>query len=195
MTSVRADGDREPELEAVRRAEARLATDSAQAIHELESLAERGSVASMICLAEAYDKGVGGKPDLAKCEEWFRRASDSGSDYARYALGRIYLARKQNAWAYQLIHAAASNGFSPAQIRLGDMYRHGIAVKRDAQRAQELYERAAAAGNVYGKLRLSSLYMHGPSLRFFSGVSQPKLFLKGWRLWLSALHDAIFDRD
>jgi len=181
----------EPDPEALRSAQNSLSTNPVQALKKLRELANRGSTMSKIYLADAYEKGVGGAPDLAACEEWLRRASETGSSYATFRLGKLYLKIRQQARAYDAFCASASKSYAPAQTVLAEMYFQGVPIKRDVDRAIDLLEQAATQGHVYAKGRLAQLYLHGMSGYFFGGVLHPNRFIRGLWLWSTGFYDAL----
>lgn len=183
----------EPDYDAASRAQSLLSTDVQQGLENLKELAERGSVISKIYLAEAYEKGVAGDPDIATSVDWLRRATESGSSYAFYKLGRLYLRIKQFARAYEAFRTAAVDNFAPAQALLGEMYLKGAAVQRNVDRAIEFFEKAAAQNNVYAMGQLITLYIHGAPPRFhFGGILRPKRFLRGLSIFCRGMYLAIF---
>jgi len=173
-----------------------LSTDVQQGLENLKELAERGSVISKIYLAEAYEKGVAGDPDLATSVDWLRRATESGSSYAFYKLGRLWLRTRQYARAYEAFRTAAGDNFAPAQALLGEMYLKGAAVQKNVDRAIEFFEQAASQGNLYAMGWLITLYVNGaPPRFFFGGILRPKRFLRGLSIFCRVMCQAIFSNS
>lgn len=52
-------------------------------------------------------------------------------------------------------------GYAPAQYELGEMYYHGLGVKKDLNKAAELYHLAAKQGDAEAQFNLSVLYSEG----------------------------------
>ena len=177
----------EPDLDALHRFHAMLTTDRAQALVGLKELAERGSVSSMLQIAEAYRNGTGTDVDLLQSNEWFRRATDAGSMLASYELARNYMQTKDYDKAIEMYSLGAENGYPPSMHMLGAFYATGRRVPRDRNKARELFEGAAAQGHLYEKAKLRCLLMRGgfgfrQRLRGVRlALSIPKDLVKIWR--------------
>ena len=52
-------------------------------------------------------------------------------------------------------------GYAPAQYELGEMYEFGMGMKKDMQKASELYHLAAKQGNAKAQFNVSTLYANG----------------------------------
>jgi len=175
--------DSEPDMEALRHFHAMLATDPVGALAGLKDLSDRGSVMSMVYVADAYRRGIGTGVDLLQSNEWFRRATDAGSMVASYELARNYLEANASDKALEMLSMGAEKGYPPSMNVLGMMYVRGRRVPRDFNRARELLEGAAAQGHLYAKANLTNLLIKG---RF--GFRQR---LRGLRLILSVPKDLI----
>lgn len=92
-----------------------------EAFEAYKAQAERGDVQAMCAVAECYDYGVIGNPDLEKAFDWWSRAAEKNYAPALNALGTFY---------------------SP------DSY-HARLFGTDEEKAKTLFEQSAAAG--YGK--------------------------------------------
>jgi uncharacterized protein len=173
----------EPDLEKLRHSYGMLKTNPSEALHDLRDLADRGSVMSMIYIANAYRNGVGTNTDLRQAEEWYRRAADGGSILASYELGRVFLERKEYHSAKEAFDIGVSQNYPPSMHMLALMYLRGTGVVRDISKARDLLERAAALGHIFSKRNIGVLLMKG-----HFGLSQVP---KGVLLLLSALKDAL----
>jgi uncharacterized protein len=89
---MQATWENEPSLEQLRHAYALLTKEPIQALEQLRELAGRGSVMSMVYIANAHRRGRGVDRDLPRAKEWYSKASERGSALASYELGRIHLA-------------------------------------------------------------------------------------------------------
>jgi TPR repeat protein len=85
--------DSEPDLEQLHKAYGLLSTDPEQALVKLRILADRGSLMSMVYIANAYRNGIGVKVDIPQSEYWYTLAANGGSALASYELGRMFLDR------------------------------------------------------------------------------------------------------
>jgi len=172
----------EPDIEQLRRLHALLRTDAARALNGLEGLAERGSLMSMLYIANAFSEGVGVRADPQQSEQWYRKAADCGSMLARYELGRLLLKREEYRAAQEAFERGMSQNHAPSIHMLALMYLRGQGVSKDKRRARELLEKSASLGHVFSKRNLGVLLM--------SGDFGPTQRLRGVSLFLSALRDA-----
>lgn len=186
----------EPDPEGLRVATRELSIDKTSAFRMFQQLAEQGSVAGAVTLADLFCQGIEGKPDTAAAERWLRRASEGGSTRASYRLGKLYMDIGQYARAYEVLSSESCREYAPAQLMLAEIYLRGIAIPKNTDRALALLESAAAQGNAYAKGRLAQLYIHGLHIQgagcFLCGLRHPRRFLRGIRLWLSGFGDALF---
>jgi TPR repeat protein len=180
----------EPDLQQLRRAHGLLTTDPARALTDLKSLADRGSVMSMVYIADAYKNGIGTRVDLSQAREWYTRAGDLGSLLSIYELGRLCLDLKQYSDAKYAFERGAARGHMPSMNMLGKMYYNGLAGEKNFAKSRELFEKSAAMGHVFAKRNLGVLLLKG-------GFG-PTQALRGVWLFLSALKDVplllYFDR-
>lgn len=72
------------------------------------------------------------------------------------------------------LQQAAHGGDAQAQYSLGMMYRYGLAVPRDPQRAAELLRQAAAQGDAKAAFELGNM------LYFGDGVAQDRALGEAW---------------
>jgi TPR repeat protein len=178
------DWDQEPDLAALRHAIDVKRVNPLEGEVLLRRLVEKGSVQSMVHLGYLYAYRVedSGGPDLREAERWYRRACEAGSVEAGFHLGRFYLKTKSNDQAREAFEIGARRGYAPCLFHLGRMYRDGLSVESQFDRAREMFERAASLDHIYAKRALGRLLLSG---RFgFLGR------LKGLRLVLAAAIDA-----
>jgi TPR repeat protein len=151
----------EPDLTALHDAHGLLATDPQRAITKLTDLAERGSLMSMVYLAEACKSGAGTSVDAERAEEWYERAARGGSVLATYHLGRIYLNRMDFPRAEEAFRAGENKGYMPSAHQLGRMLAGGIGVPKNVNAGREHLERASRGGYVFAKRDLALLLLSG----------------------------------
>jgi hypothetical protein len=132
-----------------------LRTDPAQALNDLEALASRDSLMSMVYLGWAYSKGDGLDQDARKAEEWYRKAADAGSVMAGFYLGVLLLNQGRFEQAIREFELGVKSEFTPSIDRLGKMYFYGLGVPSDILKAKELWQRAANRGHVRAMRRLA----------------------------------------
>lgn len=171
----------EPDLTELHHAYGLMATDPARAVAKLTELAERGSLMSVVYLAESYKKGIGVNVDVEKADELYNRAAKGGSVVALHHIGRDYLEKSQFSKAEEAFKISADKGYLPSVGQLGKMYAKGIGVPEDLNKGREYLERASSAGYVYAKGELARLLMRGK----FGNLAR----IRGAALFLVAIKD------
>lgn len=151
----------EPDVTLLLRARAMLKTESSQALHDLEKLADHGSLMSMVYIAWAYSNGEGLHLDLEQAEAWYRRAVDGGSILASLYLGTLYGKQRKFDQEIEAYSIGVIKDFPPSIYRLGWLYFMGYGVDRDLTKARELWERASKLGHVRAKRYLGLSMMQG----------------------------------
>jgi TPR repeat protein len=175
--------EQEPDIDEIRRLHGMLSSDAVRALEGLKELAERGSVMSMLYLADAYRTGTGTDIDPSQSQEWFGRAAAAGSLLASYELGGIHWDAKDYENAHREFSGGAAKKYAPSMNLLAMIYVNGLGVPVDVQRARELLEGAVAQGHVFAKRNLGCLLMKG-----HMGVWQ---IPRGFLLFLSAFMDVL----
>jgi len=156
-----------------------LATEPARALVELKALAARGSVVSMLYIADAYRKGRGTAVEIYEAKDWYTRAMQSGSVTGCYELGRIYYEQRNYSKAEEAFRQGESKNHAPSIHMLGLMHLKGIGVEKNRDKARELFEKASSLGHVFAKRNLAILLMTG---RY--GASQ---FVRGLTLFVTGI--------
>lgn len=177
------DWAKEPDQGELFRAYEQLAIAPAEALERLKGLAERGSIMSMLYLADAYRNGMGIKVDLVQAQSWYRSAANCGSIPASYELGRVLYDLKSYAESKAAFEVGEAHKYAPSINMLGMMYLQGVGVERSISKARDLLEQASGLGNVFAKRNLAVLLMRG--------ADGPLGFLRGVGLFLVALKDIV----
>jgi TPR repeat protein len=166
------DWTKEPDLGELRAAYALLEINFDQARPKLERLSDRGSIASMWYLGDAYSSGTYAAKNLNEAKIWYERAESSGWMPASYRLGRTYYNLKNYASAFEAFSRGAAKNYSPAIYRLGMMYEEGLGTRKDLIECRRLLNIAVADGHLYAKRDLAGLYMKGTFgvLNIFKGL-------------------------
>lgn len=160
-SNCKIDWSNEPDLDGLRRAYGMIETDVAQAITELTVLAERGSIMSMVYLADIFAAGKRAQKDEAAAVSWYTRAYARGSYIAMYNLGAIYYNSKRYQEAKEIFEAEACMNDTPSMYHLANIYLLQQGSAGDIDKALDLLERAAALGHIYAKKRLALLFISG----------------------------------
>ncbi len=120
-----------------------------------QQAAELGDAAAMNELAENYSTG-------AEALQWFNRAAEAGNSQAMLSLGGLYLVgsdvvQQNDQEAARWFQKAAGLKNPAAMYNLAGLYEEGRGVARDADKARQLYQEAAALGNALAQRRLTEL--------------------------------------
>ena len=128
-----------------------LDRNPAEAIRLYRIAAELDSTNAMNNLGQIYLSDEAGPPQVEEGLRWLTLASERGNRFAAYNLGRHYrdgkIIKADPALALLLFERAADLGFAPARIAMGDLYRTGQGVKRDAGEAAFQYLLAEATAD------------------------------------------------
>ena len=120
-------------------------------IEELLKQAQAGDANAQSNLALMYELGRGVKQDYAKAREWLEKAAEQGNAMAQNNLGFFYTQENTGMQDYALAHKwlekAVANKWSPALTTLAFLYNNGLGVKKDRERALDLYRQAAEEFN------------------------------------------------
>lgn len=98
--------------------------------------------------------------------EKLRQAATNGNPAAAYEIG-ARLAEGRGGVARDLktaakwLELAATQGFAPAQYRLGSFHREGLGVAKDSKQAFAWFEKAAQQGNILAMHNLAVLHAEG----------------------------------
>ena len=106
-------------------------------------------------LAENYSTGV-------EALQWFNRAAAAGDSAAMLSLGGMYLfgsdtVQQNDQEAARWFQKAADLKNPAAMYNLAGLYEEGRGVPRDADKAKQLYQQAAALGNTLAQRRLAEM--------------------------------------
>lgn len=84
-------------------------------------------------------------------------------DYLKEALKdtSLFGISQKDQQAIRLLEKSASQGNEVAQVRLGDLYKHGRGVPQDFQKAVIWYRKAAEQENAIAQVRLGIMYRYG----------------------------------
>ena len=169
-------------------------TNPIGAIEKMRTLAEKGSVNSMLQLGWIYQKGIGTATDLKQAERWYRGAVEKGSKQATHHLGTIYWKQKDYAKAHEAFSIGESMDWAPAIYWLGRLYRDGLGVNKQPDKARLLFEQASVLGNLLATNALARMFMSGQFgfLNIFKGLH---LFLRARKEVVAAcMKDELDDR-
>jgi len=130
-------------------------------LRELEQLAHRGSIMSMLLVSDAMRDGWMYDQDLPGAEAWYRVAVRSGSARGLFGLGLTHLLMGRFAEAIQDLEEAVARDFPPALNALAGIYFRGDGVPVDRRKALDLWRRGASLGHLPAKRNLVQQSIHG----------------------------------
>ena len=143
-----------------------------QGMSYFEKAAEEGSTLGLCGQALLHDTGFGVQKDTEKAVELYQQAADAGDQYANVNLAYKYARGKgvepDPEKAMQMLEQAAqSDDFlvaNSALMELGSIYRDGIGVFSDADKAIEYFQKASDNGFAQASHRLANMYMTGDGI-------------------------------
>ncbi|QQR40396.1 tetratricopeptide repeat protein [Devosia rhizoryzae] len=140
--------------------------DGVRAKALLQPYADQGVAAALVGLGDIYAKGAGQvAADLPLARRLFTQAADTGDLSAKNRLGFMLLAgeggRADAKRGLDLLEPVMESGDTWAMLQLADIYAQGIAVPQDANKAIDLYGRAAELGNAAGLSRIGLMFRNG----------------------------------
>lgn len=117
------------------------------------SAAELGHPEAQYMIGSRYANGEGLPRDANEADKWMARAAEQGVPGAQFYMGQVFelgqpAARSDAQKAVQLYRAAATQGYGPAQTRLGELYLSGRGVGRDLEEAYLWFSLAQAPDRV-----------------------------------------------
>lgn len=127
---------------------------------------ENGDPVAQYNMGVIYLQGLNGeKVDLDKAVYWFEKAAEQGEEEAKANLGIIYYTEGTK---YTNIPKALDT-FSELSKKdnrvalnfLGRMYKDGVGVKQDNNKAFNLFNKAALLGDLSAQFNLGNMYFNG----------------------------------
>jgi flagellar biosynthesis GTPase FlhF len=113
-------------------------------------LAKKGNAEAQYKVGEMYEAGRGVDVNKDEAMKWFTQAADGGSQNAKDKLLYVDMEKngltKDNKAEYEGLKTRAKGGNEYAQYYLGMMYSHGVGVKKNYNKADDLLGKASLAG-------------------------------------------------
>jgi TPR repeat protein len=131
--------------------------DHKKAFYWTEKAAAREYTDAEVRLADMLKDGEGCTPNLAEAYKWYQAAAEDGDKRARFAVAWAKLTglgvQMDIPAGRHSLEQLAQEGVADAQVRLGKAYLEGIwGLRRDEEKARELFSKAAAGGDPEGAL-------------------------------------------
>lgn len=123
-----------------------------------------GNYAAFCHLGMAYYWGTGKEEDYDKAEKYLIKALEAGEDNALYTLGMVYRDKEdyEKAMEYFLSAAVEGNEFqAEAETEIFELYRHGLGVEMDVEKAFEWCKKGAEHGDDHAMVALGYMYSNG----------------------------------
>lgn len=144
----------------------------------LERAAEQEDVTAQVMLAAIYSTGFVGEnfvpQDIQRSTQWYVRAAGQGSITAMLKLGERYDWAANYGEAAYWYGQAAKRGDAEGMQSLGNCYRGGLGVPKDAEKAMYWLQQASDLGNADAQFLIGYMYENG------DGVEKDELVAKAW---------------
>jgi uncharacterized protein len=173
----------EPDPRRFEDAQRLLRSDPNRAYSELRTLADRGSIMSMVYLGWAFAEGTGRAADFSQAEYWLKRAFDTGSLLGMFYLGSLYHRHGDLKKACEIWSGGVDKEYAPAIYWLAYIHMKDQGELRDMKKGRQLLEKAAALGHLYARASLGQYMLRGSDGLFGR--------LKGLGVLLSVLAEAV----
>ncbi len=147
-----------------------------QAMLLLRRAADGGYSQAQQELGLIYEAGTLVVKNIREAVRLYSASAAQNNAFAMKCLAVLYLTDKNSTTAQRkdavaLLNRAVESNLPEAQTVLAQMYRQGIAVKKDTAKALSLYERAAKNGHTDAMLMLALSYEHGKDVKKSSSDS------------------------
>ena len=139
--------------------------------------AKEGNKFAQYSLANLYYFGNGVEKDLSQAFLWYQKSSSQGQPYAMYSIAQMYskgeyvAANEETAQKY---YKKALSGFLELEskdqadenlfYKIGSMYKNGLGIATDIDKAIDYFQRSAKLGNRNAKRILALEYISGERL-------------------------------
>ncbi len=144
-------------------------TDEFKAFNLLNYACNNGEFGACRYVAAFYENEIGVTYDKDKIEYLYTKSCDNADAVSCHKLGMLYLSQnseEQKMKANQPLTTGCDYGSTRACSVLGDLYSEGInGVKKDDNKAYELYRRACDGSDAKGCYHLAECYAHGTGVK------------------------------
>ncbi len=135
--------------------------DAEQAFIFYQKAADKGLLSAQYMLGVCHQHGIGTPQNKANAIEAYRIGANHGDSACQYGLGMLFCmgGDEEVRYAVSCFEQAAEQEHRLAQYELASFYWCGKCVKKDRQRALELYQRSAEQGYGLSMFALGEAYM------------------------------------
>lgn len=130
-------------------------------LKDLEGLAHRGSIMSILLVSGCMLEGWGYDQDLPGAEAWYGVAAKSGSARGFFGLGLTHLRMGRFKEAIADFEIAISDCYPPAYNALAYIYWRGDGISIDRHLALELWRTGCSLGHLEAKKNLIKALVQG----------------------------------
>lgn len=130
-----------------------------KAISLFEFACNQGDIEAMELLGSILEQDRFVKKDLPKALGIFLKAIDLGSSMSMYRAGMILFDLKDYSNAFKYFDMAWKNGNSDSRNNLAILYQNGYGVKKNLEKAIELFELSAKENDDFALNRLGMIYL------------------------------------
>jgi TPR repeat protein len=142
------------------------ATDLAEKLPKIESLAENGDPKAQFLLGYIYDEELGVDHSCEKTTRWYLLSAMQGNADAQYSIGQKYYqgsCDRPMDWdlAFKWYRNAAEQGHTDAQHQLAYMYWYGHGVTKSEDNSIKMLRAASESGKAESQDSLAGHYLWG----------------------------------
>jgi TPR repeat protein len=123
--------------------------------------AKAGDIKCSRFMGWIYYTGKNCEIDLEKAKYWFDFAEKAGDPEAAFGNGAVLYAQENYTDAFKKFLKASDLGYTAASVRLGMMYKSGLGVSKNNDKAFELYSNASDKGNLVAARLYARMLMSG----------------------------------
>lgn len=119
---------------------------------QLKTNAEAGDATSQYQLGRLYHDGSSWIEEITNPSAgmyWIKKSADHGYAIAQHWLGQFYWKERDYVEAEKWYRKAAEQGAVPAQVKMGEIYKKGLGVKRDDAEAENWFNKAVKGGGAF----------------------------------------------
>jgi TPR repeat protein len=146
--------------------------DPNMGVNRLEELSYKGSILSILYIADSMRTGWVYEQDLPGAEKWYAVAVEAGSVRGLHGLALAHKQQGRYEESLAELERAVELNYPPAMNSLAAMHFYGTGVPEDRDKARKIWRRGIKMGHFYSKKHLAWEYMRGKygPLRIFEGL-------------------------
>ena len=132
-------------------------------INHVERAANKGSIRAQLDLALMYSKGLGVEKNLDEAMLWYKKALKRSYEYEQFDFNRIGGTEAEKSFTefFDVYKQDAEQGYAPAQLTLGQIYKKGIGAEKNLAKAFFWTQRAALQGSKEAQVFLGRMNEEG----------------------------------